>query len=94
MFKVKIYIYDTAKAEENDRLGFDKNKVPFVLTDFIFKAEKLTGYWVDIETNDDTKTRDIIFYVDGQCFRTPYNPITVKYFDDILLKPIKLHIEK
>ena len=71
MKTIKIYIFDSAKFDENDNLGFRKNNKCCNLVDFHFDETKLSGYWIDPETDDDTLTQDIVFYVGGQSFKTP-----------------------
>ena len=85
MQSIPIYIYDTAIKEkiqalidENESLGFEKNKVPsnkikFILVDFFFDEDKFIGYWVDTDINDDSGTVDIVFYIGGSSFRTPFS---------------------
>ena len=85
MKSIPIYIYDTAIKEkiqelidENESLGFEKNKIKepkikYSLVNFNFNEEKLLGYWIDNSVNDDTQTLDIVFYISGTSFRTPYS---------------------
>lgn len=87
MTVIPIYIFDSAKSElaeklqqENDRLGFEKNKIEelqresrYSLVDFFFNERQLTGFWLDIDRDDDTKTKDIIVYIGGVSFRTPFS---------------------
>lgn len=68
---IKIYIFDSAKLNENDNLGFEKNHKCCNLVDLHFDEKQLAGYWIDPEFDDDTKTQDIIFYLCGQSFKTP-----------------------
>lgn len=76
MKTIKIYIFDSAKLSENDDLGFAKNDLCCNLIDFNFDETQLVGYWIDPDIDDDTKTRDIVFYLNGQSFKTPYNAVS------------------
>lgn len=74
MKTIKIYIFDSAKLGENEDLGFKKNNKVCNLIDFHFDETQLAGYWIDPDIDDDTKTQDIVFYLAGQSFKTPFKP--------------------
>ena len=96
MKSIPIYIYDTAIKEkiqllidENESLGFDKNKIPsvkvkFVLVEFFFDEDKFIGYWVDTDINDDSGTVDIVIYIGGTSFRTPYTEERQRFLNQLL----------
>jgi hypothetical protein len=96
MKSIPIYIYDTAIKEkiqalmdENESLGFDKNKIPstkvkFILVDFFFNEEQFIGYWVDLDINDDSGTIDIVIYIGGSSFRTPYSEERQRFLNQLL----------
>jgi hypothetical protein len=96
LVSVPIYVWDSAPKEklqelidENERLGYIKNKIPKLVTDmaivdFYFSPSQFTGYWIDVSVNDDTHTMDIIFYIGGTSFRTISKAETVLLFNDIL----------
>jgi hypothetical protein len=102
MILLQIYIFDTSKKEkiqklldENENLGFQKNKVNeedlFIkhnLIDLYIDEKEIVAFWVDPDIDDDTKTRDIIFYTYGTSFRTPYTAEKVQIFKNIILKRI------
>lgn len=72
MRTIKIYIFDSAKLSENDDLGFKKNNKVCNLIDLNFDETQLSGFWIDTDIDDDTKTQDIVFYLGGTSFKTPY----------------------
>lgn len=76
MKTIKVYIFDSEKVTENEDLGFNKNNKCFHEVDFHFDETQMSGYWIDPEIDDDTCTQDIIFYVAGQPFITPFSPAT------------------
>jgi hypothetical protein len=97
MITIPIYIYDASKKEkieamekENDILGFKKNEIQtmniynFRLTDFRCDENKISGFWIDPDRDDDTGTFDIIFYFDGTSFRTPYSDKVEEYLINLL----------
>lgn len=76
MKTIKIYTFDSAKLSENEDLGFTKNDECCKLIDFHFDEKQLSGYWIDTDIDDDTKTKDIVFYIGGQSFKTPFNLVS------------------
>ena len=72
MRTIKVYICDSVKVSENDSLGYEKNGDLYHLIDFNFDETQLSGYWIDPDIDDDTKTQDIVFYLGGQSFKTPF----------------------
>ncbi len=72
MKTIKIYIQDNAKIDENDQLGFEKNKGIYKLVNFFFDETQLSGYWVDPDIDDKTGSQNINFYVAGISFQTPW----------------------
>lgn len=73
MKTIQIYIQDNEKVSENDVLGFEKNK-PYNLTDLHFDETQLSGYWIDPDIDSGSKTQNIIFYLGGTSFSTPFTP--------------------
>jgi hypothetical protein len=69
---IKIYIQDNDKVSENDSLGFEKNDKIFNLIDFHFDETQLSGYWIDPDNESRMKTKNIIFYLGGTSFTTPF----------------------
>ena len=85
MINILIYIFDSKKEEENESLGFIKNDLKCELTEFHIDEKHLSGYWIDNEIHDQTKTLDIVFYLmGGESFRTPYKKETELLFNKIL----------
>jgi hypothetical protein len=72
MKTIKVYICDNEKISENDSLGFDKNDKPYNLIDFHFDDTQLAGYWIDPDVDSRMKTQNIVFYLGGTSFTTPY----------------------
>lgn len=81
MITIPIYITDyelqRIEQEENDRLAnlgvkSNKSKVQQKLVPFNINEQHLSGFWIDPDFNDDSKTIDIVIYVHGNSFRTPY----------------------
>lgn len=87
MITIPIYIFDSSKKDkvqklidENDTLGFEKNKIDkedlitkYSIVDFHIDERQFQGFWVDPGRDDDTKTFDIVLYICGMAFRTPYS---------------------
>jgi hypothetical protein len=84
MKTILIYVVDNAKLEENEKIGFEMNKVKPTLIPFSFNEKHFVGYWVDPDENDDTGAFDIIFYMGGDVFKTPYKKETEELFKSIL----------
>jgi hypothetical protein len=82
MKKIKICIQDSEKISENDILGFEKNNT-INLTDLYFDETQLSGYWIDPAVDKDGG-QDIIFYIGGLSFVTPYNTMSEKILKDCL----------
>ena len=74
MRTIPIYIADSVKLDENDNFGFEVNKDAIQLVDFCFDETQVSGYWIDPEVNDDTRSQDMIFYVGGVTFKTKWSP--------------------
>jgi hypothetical protein len=53
-------------------------------TTFIFRPDKLSGWW--IARNDEDKSSDIIFYVDGNKFCCDYDEENFNILNSILPK--------
>jgi hypothetical protein len=84
MKSVPIYIFDSAKIEENESLGVKLNEEKCEIVDFIFNENHLSGFWIDTDIHDETHTKDIIFYLGGTTFRTPFSQYTINLFNSIL----------
>jgi hypothetical protein len=99
MQTIPIYIFDYAIKErvqkqlnENDDLGYKKHpvteadlKVPFTITPFYFKEDKVSGYWMDPEIDDESgKANDIIVFIGYQSFRCPYSKQLIELLNIIL----------
>lgn len=74
MKTIKIYIQNNEKIDENNSLGFEKNGGIYNLIDFYFDATQLSGYWIDPEVDTKMNTQNIIFYLGGTSFSTPWTP--------------------
>ena len=63
-----------AENERLKNLGVKVNEisVPMKIVPFYINEKLLGGFWIDPDIHDDTKTMDIIFYVNGNNYRTPY----------------------
>jgi hypothetical protein len=69
---IPIYICDSEKVSENDDMGFEKNGNLYKLLDFNFDETQLSGYWIDPDVDSRMRTRNIIFYLNGISFCTPF----------------------
>jgi hypothetical protein len=72
MKTIQIYIYDLKKAEENESIGFEKNKDLCNVAELNFNESALSGFWLDPEVDEDTLSQNIIFYLHGTSFTAPY----------------------
>lgn len=91
--KVQIWISDYKDAEkikeENERnLNLGLPVIPsekrMKLVDFHFVESHLGAFWCDPDIDDDSKTYDIIFYIDGNSYRTPWRKETEELFKTII----------
>jgi hypothetical protein len=80
---VDIYLIDYDKSDENENLGIE-NKDIATKTTFWFSDTALTGFYIDDNIDDYTKTQDIIFFLGGSSYRTPFNPETFCILTNIL----------
>jgi len=76
--QIPIKLLDN-KTEELRNLGIETVS-PNVLKPFIFRTTSLDGFWTDEES------KEIVFYVGGFSFVTPYSQNTLKLFNIILGK--------
>ena len=77
---VPIYLVDKEQQKQNDLLGLDK-EARGKTVDFVFKDSMFSGYWIDNEDDDD----DIIFYVAGATYATPFSVNTVSKFESLII---------
>jgi hypothetical protein len=86
MISIDIYIKDSEKISENEMMGYEKNDHIYSLVPFYFKEDHLSGYWEDVEIDTQMGTINIIFYVGGSSFCTPYSKETETILKNCLLK--------
>lgn len=84
MKNIKIYIQDSDKVSENEDLGFKKNDEPYSLTDLYFDETQLSGFWIDKEVDDRMGTLNIVFYLNGVSFCTPFNDNSLRELKECL----------
>lgn len=87
--KIQIWVRDfeiSDKNEKNENLGIDTKEKEYSLTTLTFDKRKLSSFWIDSTESIDgeTQSRDIAFYVDGYYFRTPYDLLKEKGFEQII----------
>jgi hypothetical protein len=71
MFVIPIYLIDTDVEDEKERLGLNEDE-PAELKQTAVHTIYVSSYWIDVDKNRHTGTKDIVFYIDGVPFRTPY----------------------
>lgn len=99
MKTIPIYIFDYAirekvqkQLDENESMGFKKNnvtendlKVPYTITEFYFSESKLSGYWIDPDTDNDSGNKnDLIIFIGNQSFRSPYSADLIYLLNSLL----------
>lgn len=83
MFLIPIYIFDSTEEDEIERkknLGIDDDE-PVEVKQATLHTLYVDCYWIDEEYNINTKTKDIVFYVGGNSYRTPY---TQKIINEVI----------
>ena len=76
-----IQLLNGEQTSLNDLLGKEDD---IELQQVPLRFVSIDCFWIDPEENDDTKTKDIIFYINGASFRTPYNPEREKLLMDAM----------
>ena len=71
---------DTEEEEQRGKLGIDEDK-PLTMKQTTLETIYISSLWRDPDVNRHTGTRDIVFYIDGVSFRTPY---TEKIINEVL----------
>jgi hypothetical protein len=72
LFIIPIYLIDSEEEEEREKLGIDEDK-PMTINQTTLETIYISSFWRDPNKNRHTGTKDIVFYVDGVSFRTPYS---------------------
>lgn len=71
LFVIPIYLIDSEEEDSRERLGMDED-APLNVKQSTLYTIYISSYWIDPNENKHTKTVDIVFYVDGVSYRTPY----------------------
>ena len=75
MFVIPIYLYDEDEEEELERLedlGIESGELPGS-KQAPLRTLYIDTYFIDPDKNKRTRTRDIVFYINGTSFRTPFS---------------------
>jgi len=83
MFIIPIYIFDSNeedKIEWEKNLGIDKDEQVEIKQAPLYTLY-IDCYWIDPHVNSETKTKDIVFYVGGNSYRTPF---TQKIINEVI----------
>jgi hypothetical protein len=80
---VDIYLIVYDKSDKNESIGIESEDIA-TKTTFWFSDTALTGFYIDDNTDEYTKTQDIIFFCGGNSYRTPFNPETFQLLTSIL----------
>lgn len=93
MILIDIYLFNSAVTDEereNEILGFEKNKISSakkVKTETLYLDENhIDAFWRDPDIDDDTGNNDIIIYINGSSFRTPFRDDLFDHLVKVLLK--------
>ena len=81
--KVDIWIVDSEIEDKNEALGI-KSDAAYQLTPLYFRKSELTCFWIDVEKNTETGSRDIFFSIGSVSYRTPYRKDLAEAFLDII----------
>ena len=80
LFIIPVYLFDSEEMDEREKLGLDEDK-PLTVKQTTLETIYVSSFWRDPDVNHNTGTKDIVFYVDGVSFRTPY---TEKIINEVL----------
>lgn len=75
MFVIPIYLLDLEEEDERDHmkdLGVESED-PLTIKQTAFHTIFIDSYWIDPDKNRHTGIKDIVFYVNGISFRTPFS---------------------
>jgi len=72
LFLIPIYIFDAEEEEQRERLALDEDK-PLTIQQATLETIYISSFWRDPNKNRNTGTKDIVFYIDGVSFRTPFS---------------------
>ena len=81
LFIIPIYLIDSEEEDERERLGLDEDQ-PLTVNQTTLETIYISSFWRDPNKNRHTGTKDIVFYVDGVSFRTPYT-------EEIIIKVLR-----
>lgn len=71
LFIIPVYLMDVEEEEQREKLGIDEDE-PLTIKQTTLETIYISSFWRDPNVNRHTGTKDIVFYVDGVAFRTPY----------------------
>ena len=75
MYNIPIYLIDEQQEDDHERdemLGMKDSDIP-QLKQGTLRTLFIDTYLIDPDRNDRTRTRDILFFINGASFRTPYS---------------------
>ena len=72
LFLIPIYIFDSEETSKREKLGIDEDE-PITIQQATLQTIYISSFWRDPNKNRDTGSHDIVFYIDGVSFRTPYS---------------------
>jgi len=72
LFIIPIYLMDVEEEEQREKLGIDEDE-PLTIKQTTLYTIYISSFWKDPNVNRHTGTKDIVFYIDGVSFRTPYS---------------------
>ena len=81
---IPIWVYDREKSSKKELTG--KTGVNTRKATLYLNAEDIICFWVDDEIDDETGTKDILFYVGTISFRTQWSVKREAWFRNIIIK--------
>lgn len=82
LFTIPIYLYDQEEIDQRETLGIDEDEPLEKIMQAPLNTLYVDCYWTDPKENKNTRVKDIIFYINGANFRTPYSE---KIIHEVLL---------
>ena len=80
LIPILIHLIDDERTALNDLIGKDDD---LEIKQVPLKFVSIDCFWVDPEINKDSETQDIIFYINGSSFRTPFTKERINFFNPI-----------